>query len=62
MEQLTQEKLIEINKEIQEVLSKHGVTIQPTMGISFVPLPPTAEIVKEAEIISPIQNEDLEKN
>lgn len=55
--EISKEKLIEINKEIEVVLVKYGVTLQPTMGISIVPVP--AEIVKEAEVISPIQQNDI---
>lgn len=51
--QLTKEQIIEINKEIQVVLSKYGATLQPTMGISIVALP------KETEIISPIQQNEI---
>ena len=56
MEQLTKEQIIEINKEIQVVLTKYNATLQPTMGISIVALP------KEEGVVSPIQNENLEKN
>ena len=55
MEKLTQEKLIEINKEIEVVLSKYGVTLQPTMGISIVPV--AKEAIKEAEVVSPLSDE-----
>lgn len=53
--ELTKEQLLEINTEIQAVLTKHGVALQPTMGISYV-------VVPKPEVLSPIQNEDLEKN
>lgn len=49
--ELTKEKLAEINAEIQVILTKYGVTLQPTMGISIVALP------TEAEIISPLSKE-----
>lgn len=52
MEQLSKEKLTEINDEIQAVLTKHGVALQPTLGISYV-------IVPKPEILSPIQQDDI---
>jgi hypothetical protein len=39
-EQISKEKLVEINKEIEAVLIKYGVTLQPTLGISIVPVAP----------------------
>ena len=50
MQNLTKEQLAEINKEIEVVLVKYGVTLQPTLGISIVP-------VEKPEIISPLSRE-----
>jgi len=50
--EITKEKLAEINAEIQVVLTKYGVTLQPTMGISIVPLQKEVivpEVIKENE-------------
>jgi hypothetical protein len=53
METLTKEQLTEINNEIQKVLTKYGVMLQPTIGISYVLAP------KPTEIVSPLQKNDL---
>ena len=63
MEQLNPQQLIEINKEIKAVLDKYNVTLQVTQGIVYVPVAPKEEVVKEAEIVSPYnQDEPLKEN
>lgn len=57
MEQLSKEKLLEINEEIQAVLTKYGVALQPTLGISYVIVPKSEKV--EAEVLSPLQADDL---
>ena len=62
MNQLTQEELKKINSDIQAVLDKYGVTLQPTMVITYVPVAPKEQVVKETEVISPISDEYNKEN
>lgn len=59
MEQLSKEQLLEINTEIQKVLTKYGVALQPTMGISYVVVPKPEKV--EGKIVSPYNDEDNTK-
>ena len=55
---MDKETLEKINSEVQAILDKYNVTLQPTMGITYVALAPKEDIIKEAEIISPYKDDE----